>query len=162
MSSNDIELTKQGIKWRAKNFDENLAADLQPCAYEVKFTSKYKDMKEPQPFNKDFFDNSNVEMEVIAKCPKNRLLQDSVKDVKKFMIDYDDLSPEQKLIVDYRRRIGYYKPIIVSKGGWAEAGFREFLMRAGQTAYAIFIINRISAFLFKRYFLHNIQIENEQ
>lgn len=39
-------------------------ADQQPCTYEVKLESKFIDMKKPLPFNRDFFDTSNMDLSV--------------------------------------------------------------------------------------------------
>ncbi|KAI8646895.1 hypothetical protein BD408DRAFT_439696 [Parasitella parasitica] len=160
--NNDIELTKQSIKRRAKSFDENLAAYFQPCPYKFNVASKYNNMKRPYPFSEKFFETRNTEMAVTAKCRETYLSEDLAKDIEKLMLHYDDISPAQKLIVDYRLKTGYYKPIFVSKKGWPHADLEELVLKASTVAYAVFILKGMSAFLYKHFFIDNIHIENER
>lgn len=63
------------------------------------------------------------------------------------MLNYDDLTPEQKLIIDYRVKKGYYKRIVIGKENALYAEFNEFLWIWQNSLFRIYN-QSISSFFF--------------
>ncbi|CAO0798347.1 unnamed protein product [Mucor circinelloides] len=157
-----LELTKQGLKWRAREHDKNLRADQQPCTYEVKLESKFKDIKKPLPFNRDFFDTSNMDLSVTAECPEIVLPEESLKDMQDLLLNYDDLTYTQKVVVDYRIKTGYYKPIVIEKTKLPYAEISSTASQYGKIANLMFLLNRIASLLFAKYIVRSRHAADEQ
>lgn len=90
----------------------------------------------------------------LASCPNLSLPQELPKEIGQLMLNYQDLTLAQKLDIDHRIKTGYYKTVLVAKKGNLSFAKAELLLwKVGKTTYLVFMVNRIAAFLFKRYFI---------
>lgn len=101
-------------------------------------------------------------MSNIATCLETYMPEEILEDLEDLMLNYDDLTPEQKLIVDYRVETGYYKSIVIAEEKFSYAKFNDFLWYYGRVTYFAFIINTLVAFLYRRLVIREQEAENEQ
>ncbi|GAN11212.1 hypothetical protein MAM1_0506c10771 [Mucor ambiguus] len=150
-----IELTKQGLRWTAKEDADSSKVGQQPCTYDLKLESKFKDLKEPIPLQRSFFDASNVDISVTAECPEIHLPKESLEDIRNLMLNYGDLTYTQRVVVDYRIKTGYYKPIVIEKTKLPYALTSRLAWRYGRIANLLILLNRIASLLFRKYMIGN-------
>lgn len=76
------------------------------------------------------------------------------------MLNYDDLTYTQKVVVDHRIKTGYYKPIVIEKTKLPYAYMSSSAWKYGRIANCVFFINRIASLLFQRFIIGNRQPSN--
>ncbi|KAL9558248.1 hypothetical protein MBANPS3_000991 [Mucor bainieri] len=150
-----MELTKQGLAWRARKTLYHSQVGQLPCTYEVKMESKLKDQKGPVPFLRSFFDESNVDVSVTAECPEVHLPEQTLEDIRNIMLDYDNLTELQQLVINYRVKHGYYKPIILEKSGLPFAWISINARRWCKVALYLFFFHRIVSLLYRKFCIGN-------
>lgn len=101
-------------------------------------------------------------MSNVATCFKTYMPEELSEDLEDLMLNYDDLTPAQKLVVDYRVETGYYKPIVIAEEKFSYAKFNEFLWGYGRIAYFAFIINTLVVFLYRSFVIREQGAEDEQ
>jgi len=97
-----------------------------------------------------------------AECPEIVLPEESLKDMQDLLLNYDDLTYTQKVVVDYRIKTGYYKPIVIEKTKLPYAEISSTASQYGKIANLMFLLNRIASLLFAKCIVRSRHAADEQ